>query len=129
VIRAAGAEVDAAPRQRFLVTGGASGLGAATVRMVVGAGGRAVIADLKEAEGHALAKELGDHARFVRCDVTDEASATAAVRAAVDGFGGLQGLVNCAGIVHAERIVGKEGPHTLAGFRRASTSTWSARST
>ena len=103
----------------FLVTGGASGLGAATVRMVVGAGGRAVVADLKEAEGNALAKELGAHARFVRCDVTDEASATAAVRAAVDGFGGLQGLVNCAGIVHAERIVGKEGPHTLAGFRRA----------
>jgi len=103
----------------FLVTGGASGLGAATVRMVVGAGGRAVIADLKDGEGHALAKELGNHARFVRCDVTDEASATAAVRAALDGFGGLQGLVNCAGIVHAERIVGKEGPHTLAGFRRA----------
>jgi len=103
----------------FLVTGGASGLGAATVRMVVGAGGRAVIADLKESEGHALAKELGPHARFVRCDVTDEASAQAAVRAAVDGYGGLQGLVNCAGIVHAERIVGKEGPHTLAGFRRA----------
>ena len=103
----------------FVVTGGASGLGAATVRMVVGAGGRAVVADLKEAEGNALAKELGAHARFVRCDVTDEASATAAVRAAVDGFGGLQGLVNCAGIVHAERIVGKEGPHTLAGFRRA----------
>jgi len=103
----------------FVVTGGASGLGAATVRMVVGAGGRAVVADLKDAEGNALAKELGAHARFVRCDVTDEASATAAVRAAVDGFGGLQGLVNCAGIVHAERIVGKEGPHTLAGFRRA----------
>ena len=103
----------------FLVTGGASGLGAATVRMVVGAGGRAVIADLKDGEGHALAKELGHQARFVHCDVTDEASATAAVRAALDGFGGLQGLVNCAGIVHAERIVGKEGPHTLAGFRRA----------
>jgi NAD(P)-dependent dehydrogenase (short-subunit alcohol dehydrogenase family) len=103
----------------FLVTGGASGLGAATVRMVVGAGGRAVVADLKDAEGHALANELGAHARCVRCDVTDEASATAAVKAAVDGFGGLHGLVNCAGIVHAERIVGKEGPHTLAGFRRA----------
>jgi NAD(P)-dependent dehydrogenase (short-subunit alcohol dehydrogenase family) len=103
----------------FVVTGGASGLGAATVRMVVGAGARAIVADLKEGEGNALAKELGAHARFVRCDVTDEASATAAVKAAVDGFGGLHGLVNCAGIVHAERIVGKEGPHTLAGFRRA----------
>ncbi|MEO8488094.1 MAG: SDR family NAD(P)-dependent oxidoreductase [Betaproteobacteria bacterium] len=103
----------------FVVTGGASGLGAATLRMVVEAGGSAVIADLKEAEGAALARELGSQARFARCDVTDEASAAAAVRAAVDGFGALHGLVNCAGIVHAERIVGKDGPHTLAGFQRA----------
>ena len=102
----------------FVVTGGASGLGAATVRMVVGAGGRAVIADVNEAAGVALARELGAHARFVRCDVTDEASASAAVRAASD-VGTLNGLVNCAGIVHAERIVGKDGPHTLAGFQRA----------
>jgi len=103
----------------FLVTGGASGLGAATARMVAGAGGRVVIADLKEGEGHALAQELGAHARFVRCDVTDEASGQAAVKTVVDVFGGFQGLVNCAGIVHAERIVGKDGPHTLAGFQRA----------
>jgi NAD(P)-dependent dehydrogenase (short-subunit alcohol dehydrogenase family) len=103
----------------FLVTGGASGLGAATARMVVGAGGRVVLADLKESDGQALARELGEHARFVRCDVTDEASAKAAVRAAADGFGALHGLVNCAGIVHAERIVGKEAPHSLAGFKRA----------
>ncbi|GMU73672.1 MAG: SDR family NAD(P)-dependent oxidoreductase [Burkholderiales bacterium] len=103
----------------FLVTGGASGLGAATARMVADAGGRVVVADLKEGEGRALAHELGAHARFVRCDVTDEASGRAAVKAAVDAFGGVQGLVNCAGIVHAERIVGKDGPHTLAGFQRA----------
>ena len=103
----------------FLVTGGASGLGAATVRMVVGAGGRAVIADVNETAGAELARELGAHARFARCDVTDEASAAAAVRLAVDAFDGLHGLVNCAGIVHAERIVGKEGPHTLAGFERS----------
>ena len=103
----------------FVVTGGASGLGAATVRMVVGAGGRAVIADVNEAAGTALARELGAHARFVRCDVTDEASASAAVRTAAEGFGALNGLVNCAGVVHAERIVGKDGPHTLAGFQRA----------
>ena len=102
----------------FVVTGGASGLGAATVRMVVGAGGRAVIADVNEAAGVALARELGANARFVRCDVTDEASASAAVRAASD-VGMLNGLVNCAGIVHAERIIGKDGPHTLAGFQRA----------
>jgi len=103
----------------FIVTGGASGLGAATVRMVVAGGGNAVIADLKEAEGRALAQELGPHARFVRTDVADEPSAMTAVAAAVDGFGGLQGLVNCAGIVHGEKVVGREGPHTLAGFVRA----------
>ena len=103
----------------FLVSGGASGLGAATARMVAGAGGRVVLADLKADEGAALAKELGAQARFVRCDVTDEASGTAAVQAAVEAFGGLHGLVNCAGIVHAERIVGKDGPHTLSGFQRA----------
>jgi len=103
----------------FVVTGGASGLGAATVRMLVAGGGRAVIADLKEDDGGALAQSLGDAAQFVRTDVCDEASAAAAVNAAVQRFGGLQGLVNCAGIVHGEKVVGKEGPHTLAGFVRA----------
>jgi len=103
----------------FIVTGGASGLGAATVRMVVAGGGNAVIADLKEAEGRALAQELGARARFLRTDVADEASGKAAIAAALDGYGGLQGLVNCAGIVHGEKVVGREGPHTLAGFARA----------
>ena len=102
----------------FLVTGGASGLGGATVRMLVGGGGRVVIADLKEDEGNALAAELGASAKFVRTDVTDEASAKAAVAAALDHYGALQGIVNCAGIVHGERIVGKEGPHALASFAR-----------
>jgi NAD(P)-dependent dehydrogenase (short-subunit alcohol dehydrogenase family) len=103
----------------FIVTGGASGLGAATVRMLVARGARVVVADLKEAEGVALAGALGDRAKFVRTDVCDEAHGKAAVAAAVDGFGGLQGLVNCAGIVHGEKVVGKEGPHSLAGFMRA----------
>jgi len=102
----------------FLVTGGASGLGAATVKSVVAGGGHAIIADLKDAEGTALAQELGQSVRFVRTDVTDEASGKAAVQAAVDGFGGLHGLVNCAGIVYGEKVVGKEGPHSLAGFAR-----------
>lgn len=102
----------------FIVTGGASGLGAATVRMVVEGGGRAVIADLKEAEGQALAKDLGASARFVRTDVADEASAKAAGAAAMGGDGGLHGLVNCAGIVYGEKTVGKEGAHSLAGFVR-----------
>jgi NAD(P)-dependent dehydrogenase (short-subunit alcohol dehydrogenase family) len=102
----------------FIVTGGASGLGGATARMVVDAGGNAVIADLKEAEGQALAKELGARAKFVRTDVTDEASAKGAVAAAIAAFGAVHGLVNCAGIVYGEKIVGKEGPHSLAGFVR-----------
>ena len=102
----------------FVVTGGASGLGAATARMVVAGGGNVVVADLKEAEGQALAGELGGAARFVRTDVTDEASAAAAVAAATTTFGGLQGLVGCAGIVHAEKVVGKDAPHSLSGFAR-----------
>ncbi len=102
----------------FVVTGGASGLGAATARMVVAGGGNVVLADLKDAEGQALAAELGRAARFVRTDVTDEASGKAAVAAAVSTFGGLQGLVGCAGIVHGERVLGKEAPHSLAGFAR-----------
>jgi NAD(P)-dependent dehydrogenase (short-subunit alcohol dehydrogenase family) len=102
----------------FIVTGGASGLGAAVTRMLTAAGGRVVIADLKEAEGQTLAAELGANARFVRTDVTDEASGKAAVAAAATAFGALHGLVNCAGIVHGEKVVGKEGPHTLAGFAR-----------
>ena len=105
--------------QVFLVTGGASGLGAATARMLAGEGARVVVADLKEDDGRALVGDGGANLRFVRADVTDEASAKAAVAAAVDGFGGLHGLVNCAGIVHGEKVVGKDGPHALATFSRA----------
>jgi NAD(P)-dependent dehydrogenase (short-subunit alcohol dehydrogenase family) len=103
----------------FVITGGASGLGAATVRMLADGGGRVVVADLKEDEGRALAAEVGANVRFVRTDVTDEADAKAAVAAAVEGFGGLRGLVNCAGIVHGEKVLGKAGPHALATFARA----------
>jgi NAD(P)-dependent dehydrogenase (short-subunit alcohol dehydrogenase family) len=102
----------------FIVTGGASGLGGATARMLVAAGGKAVIADLKEAEGNALAAELGASARFARTDVTDEASGKAAIAAAVQSFGTVHGLVNCAGVVHGERVLGKEGIHALASFVR-----------
>jgi NAD(P)-dependent dehydrogenase (short-subunit alcohol dehydrogenase family) len=103
----------------FLVTGGASGLGAATVRALCRGGARVVVADLKEGEGQALASELGAGVRFARTDVTDEASGRAAVQLAADAFGGLQGLVNCAGIVHGEKVLGRDGPSTLAGFKRA----------
>jgi NAD(P)-dependent dehydrogenase (short-subunit alcohol dehydrogenase family) len=102
----------------FIVTGGASGLGAGTARMVVAQGGKVVLADLNKTDGQALAAELGSAAVFVETNVADEASAQACVEAARSVFGGLYGLVNCAGIVIGEKTVGKEGPHALATFRR-----------
>jgi NAD(P)-dependent dehydrogenase (short-subunit alcohol dehydrogenase family) len=101
----------------FIVTGGASGLGAATVQMLAAAGGKAVIADVTPDKGEALARELGAAARFVKCDVTSEADGKAAVAAAL-GLGPLRGLVNCAGIAPAEKTVGKDGPHRLEVFAR-----------
>jgi NAD(P)-dependent dehydrogenase (short-subunit alcohol dehydrogenase family) len=91
----------------FVVTGGASGLGAATARMIVDEGGNVVIADLSDREGSALAAELGRSARFIRTDVVDETAAKGVVDAAVTVYGGLQGIVNCAGIVVGEKVVVK----------------------
>ncbi|HEX4871585.1 MAG TPA: SDR family NAD(P)-dependent oxidoreductase [Nevskiaceae bacterium] len=102
----------------WLVSGGASGLGEATVRHAVALGGRAVIADLNESAGQALAAALGESARFIRCDVCDEAQVQAAVALAQSAFGGLQVAVNCAGISNPEKVIGKEGPHRLASFSR-----------
>jgi NAD(P)-dependent dehydrogenase (short-subunit alcohol dehydrogenase family) len=101
----------------FIVTGGASGLGAATARTIAAAGGNVVIADVNADAGNALAKELG-RARFIKTDVTAEADGQAAVALALKEFGGLQGLVNCAGIAIAEKTLGREGPHALASFSR-----------
>jgi len=102
----------------FLISGGASGLGAATARAFAAAGARVLLADLNDAAGQALAGELGTGARFVRTDVTDPSSTQAAVEAAVQSFGGLQGAVNCAGIGIAERTLGRDGPHPLERFAR-----------
>ncbi|HRZ24566.1 MAG TPA: SDR family NAD(P)-dependent oxidoreductase [Candidatus Contendobacter sp.] len=102
----------------FLVTGGASGLGAATVRMLVGAGGKVVIADVSREAGEALAAELGPAVRFIVTDVADEASGRAAVAAAASAFGALHGLVNCAGIATAEKVLNKGEPSELATFAR-----------
>ncbi|MEX0958932.1 MAG: 3-hydroxyacyl-CoA dehydrogenase [Burkholderiales bacterium] len=101
-----------------LITGGASGLGAATAEMVATAGGNAVVADLSREAGEALAAKLGKAARFVECDVSKEEHAKAAVALALKEFGGLHGLVNCAGIALGEKTVGKEGPHRLDAFAR-----------
>jgi NAD(P)-dependent dehydrogenase (short-subunit alcohol dehydrogenase family) len=100
----------------FLVTGGASGLGEATARMAAENGGKVVIADLQADLGEKLAREIGG--RFAKCDVTSEADGKAAVALALKEFGGLQVLVNCAGIAIAERTLGKEAPHDLARFAR-----------
>ncbi len=101
-----------------LVTGGASGLGAATVRMIVGAGGRAVILDLNEHAGKSLAAELGGSARFVRADVAEPDQVEQAVKTAVESFGALHICVNCAGIGHPQRTVTKDGPADLAQFSK-----------
>lgn len=101
-----------------LVTGGASGLGAASVRMIVAAGGRAVILDLNEKLGHHLAAELGDAVRYARADVSDPAEVEQAVKGALHAFGAMHICVNCAGIGDPQRIIGKEGPADLARFAK-----------
>jgi NAD(P)-dependent dehydrogenase (short-subunit alcohol dehydrogenase family) len=102
----------------FLVTGGGSGLGAATATMLADHGGKVILADVSDSGG-GVAKQLGANAKFVKTDVTDEASMQAAVDAAVATFGALHGLVNCAGVAPGERVVGRNGPHGLASFERA----------
>jgi NAD(P)-dependent dehydrogenase (short-subunit alcohol dehydrogenase family) len=102
----------------FIVTGGSSGLGEATTRRFHNSGARIVIADVATERGEALAKELGERVRFQRTDVANEAEATATVQFAVAQFGAVHGLVNCAGIGPAERVLGKNGPHRLETFAK-----------
>jgi NAD(P)-dependent dehydrogenase (short-subunit alcohol dehydrogenase family) len=105
----------------FIVTGGASGLGEGTARMIVANGGKVVIADLQADKGETLVKELGaDKAAFVKCDVSQEADGQAAVAKATS-MGKLMGLVNCAGIAPAAKTVGKEGAHALSLFTKVVT--------
>ncbi|CAN0621026.1 Uncharacterized oxidoreductase Rv1144 [Burkholderia multivorans] len=103
----------------FLITGAGSGLGAAVARMVVAEGGKAMLLDVNGDAGGALAEELGASARFVRTDVTSDADGQAAVAAALDAFGRIDGLVNCAGVAPGEKVVGREAPHRLDSFARA----------
>ncbi|MFM2449092.1 MAG: hypothetical protein RIS44_1542 [Pseudomonadota bacterium] len=105
----------------FIVTGGASGLGEGTARMLVSQGGKVVIADLQADKGEALVAELGaTNAAFVKCDVSQEADGQAVV-ARAQTMGKLMGLVNCAGIAPAAKTVGKEGAHSLALFSKVVT--------
>ncbi|HRH13935.1 MAG TPA: SDR family NAD(P)-dependent oxidoreductase [Azonexus sp.] len=102
----------------FLVTGAGSGLGAATARTLATAGAKVVLADVNREAGGSLAVELGANACFVETDVADEASAVNAVNTAISVFGGLHGLINCAGVAPAEKVVGRDGPHKLETFAR-----------
>ena len=99
----------------FIVTGGASGLGAGTAKMLTQHGAKVILADLNDEAGEALAKELGQ--TYVHCDVTKEADGQAVIDAALSQ-GTLYGLINCAGIAPAERVVGRDGPHSLASFQK-----------
>lgn len=103
----------------FLVTGGASGLGAATARRLAAAGGNVVISDIGAEQGNKLALELGARASFHHADVTDEAQVAKAIASAREKFGALHGAVSCAGIAPGERVLGRGGPHRLDTFRRA----------
>jgi NAD(P)-dependent dehydrogenase (short-subunit alcohol dehydrogenase family) len=102
----------------FIVAGGGSGLGEATVRRLHSAGAKVVIADLNTDRGEALAAELGERAAFCRTDVASEADGRAVVELAVRRFSSLQGLINCAGIGPAWKVLGKDGPHSLEHFVR-----------
>ena len=102
----------------FIVTGGASGLGEGTARMLAREGGKVVIADLQAEKGEALAREIGG--AFVKCDVSDEEDGKAVVAKAVS-MGKLMGLVNCAGIAPAVKTVGKDGAHPLAVYTKVIT--------
>jgi len=102
----------------ILVTGGASGLGAACVRLLQQSGAKIVIADYNSETGTALEKELGDSVLFVKTNVVSEEDVQTAVQAAVEKFGGLFVLINCAGIGAAEKVLGKNGPSSLESFTK-----------
>jgi NAD(P)-dependent dehydrogenase (short-subunit alcohol dehydrogenase family) len=103
----------------FLVTGGGSGLGAATAIALAAAGAKVVLADLNAEAAKACAAEIGEAARFIAADVTKEEDGRAAVKLALEAFGHLHGLVNCAGVATGEKVLGSKGPHRLETFNRA----------
>ena len=102
----------------FLVTGGSSGLGGACVRRFAGIGANLLIADVNEDAGISLANELGEQVTFIRTDVTDGAQGQVAVDIALSRYGGLHGLVNCAGIVIGRKLLSSRGNHSLSAFSK-----------
>jgi NAD(P)-dependent dehydrogenase (short-subunit alcohol dehydrogenase family) len=103
----------------FLITGGGSGLGAATARLLAESGAHVMIADINRETGESVAAELGaSRAHFVQTDVTDEESVQNAINGTLSIYGGLHGAINCAGIGIAEKVLGKTSPHSLASFTK-----------
>lgn len=103
----------------FVITGGASGLGAATARHLHAHAARVVMVDMNAELGQALAQELGENSQFVQLDVTDEVAVSAFYSQLEQDYGQLNGLINCAGIAPSAKILGKKGIHELALFQRA----------
>ena len=100
-----------------IITGSASGLGAATARRLHNLGANVLIADINEEKGQAISGELGDNAVFARMDVTSSQDIQSGIDLAVEKFKSMDILVNCAGLGFAMRTVGKNGPHDLDAFK------------
>jgi NAD(P)-dependent dehydrogenase (short-subunit alcohol dehydrogenase family) len=103
----------------FLISGGGSGLGAATARLLAESEANVIVADVDHERGEGVAAEIGDKARFVRTDVTDDGSVQNALDATLEAFGELRGAINCAGVGPARKVLGKKGPHPLEEFAQA----------
>lgn len=102
----------------FLITGGGSGLGLASARELVVQGARVLLLDINAEAGAKAAAELGERARFLHADISSEADGRAAVEEALQAFGAVHGLINCAGVAPAEKVIGRNGAHGLDSFRR-----------
>jgi NAD(P)-dependent dehydrogenase (short-subunit alcohol dehydrogenase family) len=105
-------------QKTFLVTGGASGLGLTTAQMIIDNGGNAVLLDINADAGQQAENQLGKNAKFVKTDVSSETDVQNAIDQTIKTFGGLHGVANCAGVGPAQRVVGKNGPHSLDFFAK-----------
>ena len=104
--------------KNFIITGGGSGLGAATARLFVESGAKVVLCDINKDAGEEMAASIGDSARFSECNVSDPAHVQAAIDTALEAFGPLNGAINCAGIGGSSRVVGREAPYDFDQFKR-----------
>ena len=102
----------------IVVTGGASGLGAATATHLVEQGAKVILVDMNQEQGNALQQQLGEQAEFVQLDVTDEQAVEAFFNHVENKYGQLNGLVNCAGIAPSAKVLGRNGIHELAMFQK-----------